>query len=225
MVRQVVLSSGEHSVTLTRETRRRADEALAALSQAATRAIDPTTGEVLAPATRTLLTTGDADSPYPWPSEARFEDGDVVEFVDAPDLEAIAGAIIEARPSLRWLEKRTLTYLWKRAGGNDAGKARFGACVKPTGLARYWGKSDFVIWLALDHCRNAFLTRWQVEALLTHELLHCDETEKGAPALKPHDFAGFTAELAWYGPWQSDLQRMVKVARQLPLFESDEVSE
>lgn len=187
--------------------------------------VDRTTGEVMTPTTRTLVTSiGDPDEPFPMPDDRRFSEADS-DFVDAPDLEAIAGAIIEARPSLRWLEKRTLTYLWKRAGGNDAGKARFGACVKPTGLARYWGKSDFVIWLALDHCRNAFLTRWQVEALLTHELLHCDETEKGAPALKPHDFAGFTAELAWYGPWQSDLQRMVKVARQLPLFESDEVSE
>lgn len=42
--------------------------------------------------------------------------------------------------------------------------------------------------------------------------------------LKGHDFDGFTAELAWYGPWQADLQRMAKVARQLPLFEGEEMS-
>lgn len=223
MVRQIVMSSAERSVTLTNETRRRADEALVALSPPAARAIDPATDEVLR-VPRTLLTAGDPEDDYPVPTAERFlAEGDP-DFLDAPDLEEVATAIVAARPSLRWLEKRTLTFLWKRQGGSAAGKIALGACVKPTGLVKHYNKSDFIIWLAADHIGGAYLDRWQVEALLTHELLHCDWTDKDKPALRPHQFEGFTAELEWYGAWQADLQAMIEAARQLPLFEGDEIA-
>jgi len=181
-------------------------------------------GDALPAGPRELVTGGDPDARYPVPSVQRFVDdrGSPVEFIDAPELAAIAVALMDARaPLFNPVRGFKIGYLWKLKGGEESGKAKFGQCARTSGLVRYFGTVDFVIWLAADHCRNGALTRWQVEALVCHELLHATINEKGAPAIAPHEFAGFLRELAWYGSWQRDLQRMVRQAQQLPLFDGD----
>lgn len=169
---------------------------------------------------RTLVTGGDPDEPYPLPAARLFIDSltmDLEDFIDAPDLRDIADALIATYPThFQHLLQMRLAYRWKRQGGASSGKATLGACQKASGLVKHFSRMQFVIWLAYDHATAGKLTRWQCEALLFHELLHAGISDKGAPAVEPHHFEGFTPELAEYGAWQDDLQRMVRAAQQLP---------
>ena len=178
-------------------------------------AVDAETGEV-----------HDPDEQYPLPPASRFIEPGTIEvrdFIPAPDIEAIAKMLTERHEHLGWLKGVRVSYLWRCKGGASGGKATFGQCQKASGLIRHYSGVSFVVWLAWDHCDTAAVTRRQVEALVYHQLLHADRTEKGKPAVAPHDFEGFTRELEVYGPWQADLQRMVKVSQQLPMFDEDEV--
>lgn len=186
--------------------------------------LDRPLSEAAAPVTgRRLLTVGDPYEVYPVPPPEVFDDGDPLEFINAPDLEAIAAAVIAERGPLQWLVKERIAYLWKEQGGASGGKDTYGKCIRSTGLVRFYGRHGFVVWLAADHCRDAYFKRWQIEALVTHELLHCDQTDKDKLTIRPHDFQGFNSELAWYGPWHTDLRSMRRVVAQMPLFDGDDL--
>lgn len=208
MVDTVTLTShfpGEEprTVTLTTDTFRRA----------ALRIVDGLTGEVMEP-----------DEPYPLPAGRAFIDPDttaILDYIEAPDIKAIAEMLIRRHGHLAWLASVRISYLWRCKGGQAGGKATFGACQRASGLVRHFGRVALVIWLAWDHCGLVAMTRRQVEALVYHQLLHAERTEKGQAVIQPHDFEGFTRELEEYGPWQADLQRMVEAARQLELFRGD----
>ena len=194
------------------------------------------------PADRALVTGGDPDEAYPLPAGIAFVDpltAGLHDFIPAPDVEAVARALIDDRPNLAHLRERRISYLWRQKGGATGGKATLGQCQRAAGLVRHFGRVHFVIWLAWDHCELARLTRWQMEALIYHELLHAGVergkavvephdfegfnellhagVERGKAVVEPHDFEGFNAELARYGSWQADLQRLVRTAHQLPL--------
>ncbi len=172
---------------------------------------------------RRLVTDGDPDELYPVPEKAAFER----DFLGAKDLHRIADALIEANPKrFEFLSERCrMVYLWKAKGGDINGRATLGKCQKPGGLLKMFsGDAHYIIWLAADHARDLHLTRWQVEALLYHELCHTRWTERGA-ALQGHDFMGFRAELEAYGAWMSDLRLAAEVFQQLPLFDEAEDTE
>lgn len=175
---------------------------------------------------RRLLTGGDPDEIYPIPTGRQFIDPGtmrLLDFIPAVDVELIAESLIEEHgATFGHLTHLKLTYLWKLAGGASAGKATLGQCQKATGLIRHFGKVDFIIWLAADNCAMASLTRWQIEALVFHELLHAGRDARGKPAIAPHDFDGFIHELLEYGAWEADLRRMVNAARQLPLLDAED---
>lgn len=160
------------------------------------------------------------------PADDRFEfpRGIMGEFARAPEIEAIADALIHAHRALfDHLLDAKVRYLWKAKGGKSAGKDRLGACQKPSGLLAFFSGDDFVIWLGLDNCLAHRLTNRQVEALVFHELLHTNATEDPDTGeiilgINPHDFEGFNEELRVYGPWSSDLERVTEIARQLELF-------
>lgn len=141
-------------------------------------------------------------------------------FAEASTVAEIAGALLgrhgDRFGALRDLE---ISYLWKREGGKAGGKPTLGACVKTSGLALYFGRADFVIWLAADHCQAAGLSAWQYEALVYHQLAHAGVDKKGKPTLYPHDFEGFRAELDQYGAWSQDLELMARYT-QPALFEA-----
>lgn len=160
----------------------------------------------------------DSNQPYPVPAAERFTVGQGnMDFIDALDLDDLAREVIRKHPILDWLRERELLFLWKRVGGKSHGRARVAHCVKPTGLLRRATGADFVIWLAADTLREAMYTVGQVEALLYHELRHCDQDENGKLSIAGHDFEGFASELAEYGAWNPDLENIVDIARQLPL--------
>lgn len=160
------------------------------------------------------------------PADGRFAFPAAImgEFAKAPEIEAIADALIhEHRLQFSHLLDANIRYLWKAKGGKSHGKDRLGACQKPSGLLSFFSGVDFVIWLALDNCKSSLLTNRQVEALVFHELLHTAATEDPDTGeiifgIAPHDFEGFNEELRIYGPWSSDLERVTDIARQLELF-------
>lgn len=125
-----------------------------------------------------------------------------------------ARVLISRHPEhLDHLRRLSVTYLWKRQGGKSKGRATFGKCSKPSGLLKHFSEANFVIWLAADHCRAAGYTDREIEALLLHEMLHTSVEEPdentgrgGGPALRPHDFEGFVAEIEIYGPITPELR-------------------
>ncbi|HZS02225.1 MAG TPA: putative metallopeptidase [Chloroflexota bacterium] len=164
-----------------------------------------------------LIVGGDPDERYPVPVEGAFQ-GD---FLPAPELEQVAHALIRKHEMLDGgLGEENLTVLWKRKGGSSGGVPTLGKCAKLSGLARFFGHVEFVIWVAADHARAEGLTRWQVEALVYHELLHAELDDEKGWTRRGHDVEVFAAELAEYGAWRRDLSMFMEVARQMPLFET-----
>lgn len=145
------------------------------------------------------------------PMDMQFEQAGA-DFLAAPEVERIADQLVGDYSELGHLTEYRLAYAWKRTGGESAGKPVFGKCVKSSGLVRFFGKNQFVIWLAADHCREYGFTERQLEALIYHELCHAGEVEDKngdmKAALNPHDVEAFASEIERYGLWTTDLQRV-----------------
>lgn len=139
------------------------------------------------------------------------------DFLRAKDIEAIASLLIDHyEGQFAHLRKLAIAYAWKRAGGSKHGSATLGKTVKSSGLTKCFSETDFVIWLGADNLRDMEATFWQVEAIVYHELNHI-RVEDDKPALRGHDFEGFTKEIEEYGAW-SESREMMRVAfGQLPL--------
>lgn len=124
------------------------------------------------------------------------------QFLDAPSLISLAMMLRRTKR----LPNVKLDVLWKRKGGKSQGIPTLSkAVLTVSGLAGYYTAADAVIWLAADHIRERAYSPTQIEAILYHELCHLTIDEEGTPALRPHDFAGFLAELEHYGCWDDDL--------------------
>lgn len=149
--------------------------------------------------------------PAPIPADIAFE-ARGVDFLEAPEIEAIATSLIGKYDEFAHLVDTSIAYCWKRKGGEATGKSVFGKCVKSSGLVRYFSKQSFVIWLAADNCREWGFTHRQLEALIYHELCHAgeDEGKDGEPkaVLVPHDVEAFGMEIERYGLWTQDLQQI-----------------
>lgn len=152
---------------------------------------------------------------YVVPGAADFErDGQAVDFVAAPDLEAMAARLIAAHP-LRFAHLRgpdglpgvRIDYLWSAKGGERDGRPTLGLTRKCKPLERYYGAGVFTIALAADHLEDA--TWGAVERVLFHELLHPVRDARGKWAVAPHQFEGFFAELETY-PQDSAVVRAVQ---------------
>jgi hypothetical protein len=164
--------------------------------------------QALPPPGTSLINGGVPDAEYPTPRDESFidpdadDDAELLEFIEADDLERIGRALIDKLPEFEDLRDGwRIAFRWKAAGGATGGKLTLGKCVKAAGLVKHFG--------AADHVRLARLTRWGVEALVYHELCHCEiaVNENGAtPKVRAHDFEGFRTEVARYGLWQADLQ-------------------
>ncbi len=163
----------------------------------------------------------------PVPEDADFVvDGRHQLWLPAPELAELAGEIIAAHSDvLQGARSSQIQYLWRRKGPYSNHRPVFGRCVKASGLLRYFGRSDFVIWLAADHIRNYGLTGRQLEALLFHELMHVglvsDQQGNVRPALRPHQWEGWAEEIRRYGLWWEPLERIGEAVRQMPLWEGE----
>jgi hypothetical protein len=153
------------------------------------------------------------------PSESEF-DGAEVDYLPAPEIEAIADRLRAEKPHFEEIRGFSVAFWWKRKGGQSGGKCVLGKCARTPALARALKPSTWTIWLAADHCREFGLTDRQFEALVFHELRHCTlaETEvkdkitgevetEYRPAVVGHDLEMFFDELTEYGLWTSELRR------------------
>lgn len=156
---------------------------------------------------------------YPVPDEeTKFQPG--AEYTEAPDLEVIAGDLIEKYPMFMFLQGANIIYRWKRNGGKDSGLVTLGRTKRVTGELKHETGAVYYIWLAADHLRELQFMHYQVEGVMFHELKHCRIDEKGKFVLSPHDFEGFHDELRYYGPYIQSLQNMTQAMRQMSLGET-----
>ena len=163
------------------------------------------------PTTRELITNGDPDERFPVPPDGEWE------FLLAPELERVGLALIQSCPELAHLAGLSLAFVWKRKGGKKRGW-----CQKPSGLLKFYAKSDFVVWIAADNTRESRMTRWEVEALLFHELMFADletdeETGETKPVMRSLEIEAWVDEVERYGDWSPSLARLGRVYQQAAL--------
>lgn len=240
-VTSVTLSSGDRSVTLDGSFAAKAEAALqqpyrgpGALHMVANepqgRVVDTATGEVSGAepeAGRPPLVTGgnpEARPTIPRPSSfVNKKTGEQTDFMDAPDIERIANALIGTCADLDFLEEVHIRYRWRRKGQNKAGKIVLGYCQKLSGQLRdEMGGGDFQIVLNAENCGLRDLRAWQLEALVYHELNHIappdEDDPESVPTLIGHDVEMFTSEVRRYGLWTNELRMARKAFNDLPLF-------
>lgn len=158
----------------------------------------------------------DPKQPYPGiPDEKDFEE-EGEDFLEAEDLAEIGLRVIRER-NLEHLKGLPIAFFWKKKGGARHGRPILGTCQKPSGLLAHYCTASFIVLVAADHARSYQLTRFQMEALLFHELSHTD-VDEGKPILVSHDCEVFVRELEYYGPWKNDLQRMTESIKQMKLL-------
>lgn len=148
------------------------------------------------------------------PSEAAFGTDD---FLSASELERLASRFCAEYPNhLGHVADVRLSVLWKRAGGKQRGQLLVGKAEKVSGLAKFWGESDFVVWLAADHLRGASGER--IANCLFHELLHIgSDPDTGDAKLVGHDWEGFVLEVQERGLWREGMAELAGAFRQLAL--------
>jgi hypothetical protein len=163
-----------------------------------------------------------ADAPF----DSRFGGRD---YLKAPELEAIAEALIERYEEFSFLRRygARVKCRWKRKGGKSKGRDTYGNTQKTSGLLDHFAECDFVIWIAADHVRESGWTNLQLEAQLYHELSHIgftmDEDENSATygeitlAIRGHDDELFHDELKRYGAWNQQRRVTEQLYTQIAL--------
>jgi hypothetical protein len=164
-----------------------------------------------------------AAMPLKAPSESQFGEDD--DFIPSTALTERAAVLAKRHRSLLGhYEGLSVLFLWKRTGGKSKGKGVFGKTVKPSGLLKRFAQTEFVIWLAADHCREARYGDREIEALLFHEMNHIgmsDEDDDGnpsVPVLVPHDVEMFRSEVEVYGLWDEQLRDVAPAFKQAALL-------
>ena len=145
-----------------------------------------------------------------------------IDFLPDANLDHLTAYVVKKHaPRFDYLADLEFETVWKAKGGKRNGNLTLGACVKLSGLAKHFGRVDYVIWLAADHAGLLQLTPDQLEALVFHELCHTGVDEDGDPQLVGHDFEGFRAEIEAYGWWEEGL-RLMRDSVQRRMFEDDD---
>lgn len=172
---------------------------------------------------KTLITGGDPDERFPVPSKGFFGGA---EFMVSPDLEEVGNDLIRLAPELEDIDTHPpkIVYVWREKAKKKQGKTSLGFSNKVSGLAKFFGKCDWVIEIGADICREIKITRFQIEALLFHELNHIevvidDKTGDVSWNVRAEEFYAFSSELRRYGAWFTDLERASTAFAQMPLFE------
>lgn len=175
------------------------------------------------PARRLITGDGEPDSYFiDFPLEDDFKDKDCEFFlateeegVEWNSISFVGAALI--REKLQHLRPAKIGYLWKAKGGSRHGHAVLGKAIKTNPLLRTFSDRHGLVVLGADHIRTFKLTRYQVEALVYHELNHFWVDDEGKLQTKGHDFEAFTAEVQEYGMWKPDLALAGEAFRQIEL--------
>jgi hypothetical protein len=139
------------------------------------------------------------------------------DYVEGPAPQILADVLIEHCDEVEAAGEFKIKFAWKRTGGKSTGMATLGKCVKLSGLTLYFGKVDFVVWLAADHCRDR--AGINLAALMFHELLHIDQDENGLPTSRGHEFEGFSAEIERFGIWRESIRPIATAFKESPFPE------
>jgi hypothetical protein len=190
--------------------------------------VDPETGEILERETYSgeSVTIGqikdwigkrETEAEFPFPSATAFEsDGRRLNFIPAPELQIIVEELIERDGRFVHLQTLGVDVHWKRKGGRA-----FGAASLTSGKLALHTDAAFQLWIAADNCRVNNLSPHQMEALIFHELLHC-EVHEDKPVMRQHEWEGFAEEINQYGLWFTGMQRIGAAVKQLELFDDEE---
>lgn len=164
---------------------------------------------------RKLITPGDPNQVFQEiPPDDEFGDTDR-EYIASEKIQEIGEALVANRSSD--LKDKRAAYLWKRKGGSRNGRPILGKAVKPSGLVAYFCNADAIVLLSADHLRELKFTRYQVEALIFHELCHFEIAE-GEIITRGHDFEEHAQVVMFYGVWNNSLVKAREVFVQLPLL-------
>jgi hypothetical protein len=168
---------------------------------------------------RELVTEGDPSMKFVFATMSDFAGED---YLKADDLKVIGEQLIASVKSIAQLSEVKIIYLWKRKGPEKPRRV-LGTCQRVSGLLGFFtGGADFIITLNVNNCQWFELTKWQIEAVVFHELKHGGLID-GKPALMPHDCELFAEDIQRYGLWKADLAKIADAAHgalQLP-FEED----
>lgn len=149
------------------------------------------------------------------PSENAFKEDD---FLPAPELERLFSRFTSEHPDrFGFLAGVRLAIVWKKKGGKYRGSEVCGKAIKASGLAKFWGETDFTIWLAADHLDGR--GDKVIANVLFHEMLHIGyDDDKARAVLVPHDLEFFFAEVQDRGLWRPELEQAHEVFTQLRLL-------
>lgn len=171
---------------------------------------------------RQCVTGADPTKRFPVPMESQF---DGFEFKDAPEIGEVAEVLIASAHELGDLEAYPpmIRYMWRAKAKKSKGATMFGNCAKVAGLAKYFGRTEWVLEIAADLLRDMKATNFQVEALLFHELKHIKVTvdDDGNPtyAYVREEYSAFADEIKRYGAWHSEIEHVADSFAQAPLFQ------
>ncbi len=103
------------------------------------------------------------------------------------------------------------------------GRVVLGAAEKVSAKMQVYAPYDFLIWLSAD--QYGTLAPLQREALIDHQLCHCEWGEDAGTSIRPHDVEEFTEILERYGYWWPHAEEFAAVAQQAELFERSPVAD
>jgi len=161
------------------------------------------------------------------PAEIEFEGED---FLVDEALESAFWDVVRTYERLRVITDNSISVkvVWKKKGGKSTGKLTYAKTAKASGLIKFFGEADVVIWLAADHLADAEYTPSQIRKLLYHEARHINyqepdpdkEDDVGKVVLAGHDLEIFRGEIEDTGHWE-DFRKLIGAEfRQTPLFET-----
>lgn len=136
--------------------------------------------------------------------------------------------LADAKIAIAW------RYGWK---ANADGRVVLGQAKKGSDLDREMHGFDFVILLNHEAVNGGSLNDKQIEAVIDHELCHCqvskdqngerktDENGRVVYRIRKHDIEEFQEIVARHGCWKDELEKFVGAAlesKKLPLFDAEE---
>jgi hypothetical protein len=123
------------------------------------------------------------------------------------DLKKLCDDVIAKHPTrFGGLAKFQFDIFWQRKGSKSGGKGVCGKCSKLSGKQTAYTDGHYRIDIAADLLRSYEFTRYQLEALMFHELSHCDADDESRHKVRGHDVEMFLGEIEEYGLWQMDLK-------------------
>ena len=116
------------------------------------------------------------------------------------------------------LAEARIKYLFRNGKWQSKGKSTLGKAKLAAEDARFIGEYDFIIMISLN-AWNSAVPAYR-EALVDHELQHCDCTEDKAGnkkwSIQDHDVQEFVSVVRRHGLWENDLQKLMVAAKEGP---------